>query len=253
MHYQGYLIDLDGTVYRGSERIPGAKECIDFLIENGIPYLFITNNSSNPPEQVAQKLNKMGIQATAEQIITSAYATATYIKRFQDHPRVYVVGEAGLKQTLENNDCIITSEQADIVVVGIDREINYEKIAQASLFIQQGATFLSTNKDPAIPTERGLLPGNGAITAAIRSASGKSPIFIGKPEAIIMEEALRNMNLNREQVLMVGDNYQTDILAGIRSNIDTLMVLTGYSSIDDIQQEIQQPTYIENNLLDWIE
>src|SRR5699024_9500301 len=147
----------------------------------------------------------------------------------------------------------ISDKQADYVVVGLDRTITYEKIATASLLIQKGATFISTNKDPAIPNERGMLPGNGALTAAIEKASGKQPFYIGKPESIIMEMALHRSDLLPNEVLMVRDSYLTDILAGIRSKIDTFMVLTGYSRPEDIDDAIGQPTYIANDLLEWLE
>jgi 4-nitrophenyl phosphatase len=250
--YKGYLIDLDGTMYRGEESIEGAKEFIGHLYEQDLPYLFITNNSSASRAEVAEKLTRMGMKATEKQIVTSAVATANYIKRKQVGASVFVIGERGLRDALTDNGCIITDVQADFVVIGIDRDITYEKLATAGLLIRRGATFISTNKDAAIPTERGLLPGNGALTAVLTYSTGTQPLYIGKPEKWIMEEALELIGLKRKDVVMVGDNYQTDILAGIHANIDTLMVLTGFSSHEDLQKVDVQPTHVIEHLTDWI-
>lgn len=253
MQYKGYLIDLDGTMYRGNEQITGAKEFIDYLNEKKLPYLFITNNSTLTREAVVEKLANFDITTTKDHVLTSAIATANYIKTLNKRARCYVVGEKGLKHAIEEVGLHLTEDHCDYVVVGLDREITYEKIAKANLLIRDGATFISTNKDAAIPTEIGLLPGNGALTAAIAVSSGATPLFIGKPDKIIMEEALKLLTLTRENVLMIGDNYQTDILAGIRAEMDTLMVLTGFSKREDVAELEAQPTYIVENLLEWMQ
>jgi len=253
LRYKGYLIDLDGTIYKGNTPIPGARDFIVYLRSQQIPYLFVTNNSTAKAEDVSDKLNQMDIPADKNQIVTSAVACASYIKSEKKQASVYVIGENGLLDAMQKAGCYISDERADYVVVGLDRTITYEKIATASLLIQKGATFISTNKDPAIPNERGMLPGNGALTAAIEKASGKQPFYIGKPESTIMETALHRLHLLPHEVLMVGDNYLTDISAGIRSNIDTLMVLTGYSRPEDIDDVIGKPTFIAKNLREWLE
>lgn len=250
--YKGYFVDLDGTMYRGNKRIDGAKEFINELRNRGLPYLFITNNSSATQKDVAEKLNQMGIYSKETQIITSAIATAKYIKRQKENAKVYVIGENGLYEALKNEGIEIADTQVDYVVTGIDRDISYEKLAQASLYIQQGATFISTNPDAAIPTERGLLPGNGALTSVLSVCTGVEPIFIGKPKKHIMNEALQIIGLSHEEVLMVGDNYETDILAGIHANIDTLAVLTGFTTKDDVEKVDRKPTYVMNNLVEWL-
>lgn len=252
MDYKGYLIDLDGTMYRGETAIQGAKEFIDSLRSEEAPHLFVTNNSTATAGDVSTKLNRLGIQASSDQIVTSAIACANYIAKQKKDASVYVVGEKGLHEAVKKAGCRMSDERADYVIVGLDRKISYEKIATASLLIQEGAVFISTNKDPAIPDERGLLPGNGAITTAIEVASGKKPFYIGKPEPIIMQTALSQLNLLPHEVIMIGDNYLTDITAGIHSGIDTLMVLTGYSDSDDVDETIGKPTYMTNDLLEWL-
>src|SRR5699024_1629281 len=222
----------------------GTNDFIVYIRSQQITYLFVTNNSTAKAKDVSDKLNQMDIPADKNQIVTSAVACASYIKSEKKQASVYVIGENGLLDAMQKAGCYISDERADYVVVGLDRTITYEKIATASLLIQKGATFISTNKDPAIPNERGMLPGNGALTAAIEKASGKQPFYIGKPESTIMETALHRLHLLPHEVLMVGDNYLTDISAGIRSNIDTLMVLTGYSRPEDIDDVIGKPTFI---------
>lgn len=249
--YKGYLIDLDGTVYRGNEVIESAKPFIAKLNKKDIPYLFVTNNSSKTPTQVIEKLTKMGINTTANHVMTSSLATASYLSREHSDKKVYAIGEQGLFQALKEKFIPVIeheTEQADVVVVGIDRKITYEKLAQACLHIRKGATFLSTNQDAAIPTERGLLPGNGSLTSVLTTATGVQPTFIGKPQPEIITQSLQRLQLPKEDVLMIGDNYHTDILAGIHSDVDTLLVFTGVSQLGDLAHVDQKPTYYAENL-----
>lgn len=251
-NYKGYLVDLDGTMYKGHERIDAAKEFVDFLYEKDIPHLFLTNNSSKTQEDIAKKLVEMDIRATADHIFTSSMASASYIADLNSSGRVFVIGETGLRDALEKKGLTITDENPDFVVVGIDHEITYEKLAKACLFVRNGARFLSTNSDVAIPTERGLLPGNGALTSVITVSTGVEPTFIGKPEPIIMEQALHALGLSNKETLMVGDNYHTDIMAGIQAGVDTLMVFTGITPFEELAKLPDQPTYHVQNLNEWI-
>ncbi|MBH0231037.1 TIGR01457 family HAD-type hydrolase [Halobacillus yeomjeoni] len=250
--YQAYIIDLDGTMYRGTERIEGAKEFVDHLKKNGKPFLYLTNNSSKRPEQIAEKLNNLGVHADSEQVFTSSMATASYISEQKKCADVFVIGEEGLRDAIRQEGHRLVEEKADYVVIGIDREINYEKYVKACLNVRNGAELLSTNGDIAIPTERGMLPGNGAMTSVITVSTGVEPTFIGKPEAIIMNQALNQLGFPKEEALLVGDNYNTDILAGIHAGIDTLMLETGVSTFEEIKGMDKQPTYKSKNLIDWL-
>lgn len=253
-NYKGYLIDLDGTMFRGNEPIDGAKAFIDWLQQKQIPYVFVTNNSSATLAQVAAKLNRMEIAANEDQVITSSKACANYIKNKVKDPLVYMIGEEGLYEALKAKGISITDQDdANVVVIGIDRDINYEKLANAALAVRKGAVFISTNSDVAIPSERGLLPGNGSLTAVISVSTGQEPTFIGKPEPIIINEALNQLDLPKKEIMMVGDNYATDITAGIRAGIDTLMVFTGVTQKEELPNLEIQPTYYVDNLRDWVE
>jgi 4-nitrophenyl phosphatase len=249
--YKGYLIDLDGTMYRGSEEIAEAAGFIDQLREKNIPYLFVTNNSSRTPHQVADKLRAFGIHAEDEQVFTTSMATANFIDEQKVGAAVYVIGEEGLVTALTEKGLELVEEQPDFVVVGIDRSIDYEKLTKACLAVRNGATFISTNADIAIPTERGLQPGNGAITSVVTVSTQVQPIFIGKPESIIIEQALKVLGVPKEEVIMVGDNYDTDILAGMNASMDTLLVHTGVTTKELLKKYEKQPTYVVDTLNEW--
>ncbi|WP_088071335.1 TIGR01457 family HAD-type hydrolase [Gottfriedia luciferensis] len=250
--YKGYLIDLDGTMYRGEEQIEEASLFIKALKEKNIPYLFVTNNSTRRPEQVAEKLNSFNIPTTKEQVFTTSNATANYIKEKKENATVYMIGEEGLEFALEEVGLKITDDNPDFVISGLDRSINYEKLAKACIAVRNGAIFISTNGDIAIPTERGLLPGNGSLTSVIAVSTTVKPIFIGKPESIIMEQALKVLGVPKEETLMIGDYYDTDIMAGINTGIDTLLVHTGVTTKEMLSNYDKQPTYSIDSLEEWI-
>lgn len=249
--YKGYLIDLDGTMYRGSEEIAEAAGFIDELRKRDIPYLFVTNNSSRRPEQVAAKLRELGIHTEDEQVFTTSMATANFIAERKKNASVYVIGEEGIQTALTEKELKLVEDNPDFVVVGIDRSVDYEKFTKACLAVRKGATFISTNGDIAIPTERGLQPGNGALTAVITVSTQVQPLFIGKPEAEIVEQALKVLGIPKEEVIMVGDNYDTDILAGINAGMDTLLVHTGVTTKELLMNYEQQPTYVVDTLAFW--
>lgn len=249
--YDGYLIDLDGTMYRGKEKIEEAVEFVKELAEREIPYLFVTNNSSKTCAQVAEHLLEMGIPATEKHVFTTSVATAKFIADEKENASVYMIGEVGLRDALEKQGFEMKDEDVDYVVVGIDREINYEKLAKACLAVRAGARFISTNGDIALPTERGLMPGNGSITSVVAVSTEVAPIFIGKPESIIVDQALEVIGTRREKTVMVGDNYNTDILAGINANMDTIMVHTGVTSKEQLGSYAKQPTFSIASLNEW--
>ena len=249
--YNGFLIDLDGTMYRGTEVIQEAGDFVNELKARDLPYLFVTNNSSRTPLQVAQKLKDFGIAAEEEQVFTSSLATANYLYEQKQNASIYVIGEEGLQQAIADKGFHPGDEDADFVVIGIDRAITYEKFALACLAVRNGATLISTNADIAIPTERGFMPGNGALTSVISVSTGVKPIFIGKPESIIMEQALKVIGTKKESTLMIGDNYDTDIMAGMNAGLDTLLVHTGITTKETLKEYDRKPTLVLDSLALW--
>lgn len=249
--YKGYLIDLDGTMYRGTEPIEEAVTFVKKLQERNLPYLFVTNNSSKTPDQVAEHLTQFDVPVTKEQVFTTSMATAAFISQEKKDASVYVIGGEGIRQALTEKGMELVTESPDYVVVGLDRDITYEKLALGCLAVRGGAKFISTNGDIAIPTERGLLPGNGSLTSVIAVSTQTDPIFIGKPEAVIMEQALEVLGLPKEEVAMIGDNYDTDITAGINVGMDTVIVHTGVTTKEVLGTMQKQPTFSIPSLSEW--
>lgn len=250
--YDGFLLDLDGTVYRGKEKIPEAVEFVKELKKREHPYLFVTNNSTRTKETVAGQLNSFGIPCTPDNVLTTSMATARYIKNEKEDATVYYIGERGLKQAMEAEGLQYEENDPDYVAFGMDRQITYEKYAKACLAVRKGAKFVSTNPDAALPTEYGLFPGNGSLTSVISVSTGVQPVFIGKPEPIIIDQALKKLGTAKERTLIIGDNYDTDIMAGIRADMDTLIVLTGVTSQQNLQTRTVQPTYALRSLSEWV-
>lgn len=251
--YQGYFIDLDGTVYRGKERIPAAARFIKRLQEHQREILFVTNNSTRSPKEVAANLRiNHDINVTAANVYTSAMATADYLVQHAGQKRrVYVIGERGLKDALLNKGMQLTDQDPDYVVVGLDRNVTYEQFKIATLCIRTGAVFIGTNGDTNLPSEEGMIPSAGALVELVRYATQQEPIMIGKPQKTIVEMALKASGLKKSEVLMVGDNYQTDVQAGINTGVDTLLVYTGLSKPADIEHVETKPTYTVKTLDEW--
>jgi 4-nitrophenyl phosphatase len=254
--YKLFLIDLDGTMYRGTEGISEAAPFIKQLTEKAQDFLFLTNNSSKKPDDVVQHLASFGIETEANKVYTTSTATGQYIQNKKQGARVYMIGEEGLRHALEKSGCQLITDSAEIetcdfVVMGLDRQITYEKVANAALAVRAGATFISTNADKALPSERGLLPGNGSLTSIVSTATGINPIFIGKPESLMIDLILNQEGLMKEDLLMIGDNYETDILAGVNAGIDTAIVFTGFTSEEELKKYEVMPTYQWKHLLEY--
>jgi len=237
---KGVFLDLDGTVYCGSEVIPGAPEFIFRLKREGRRYLFVTNRSNRTPRQIASHLQDCGIPCEPGDIVTSAQATVEYLKE----GRVFYIGEEGLHEAIVCGELEITEEAPDYVVVSLDRHITYEKMEKASRLIRNGARFVATNADRVLYTDSGPSPGTGAIVAAIAAASDAHPVYVGKPETIIIDMALERLGLSRQEVVIIGDNLESDIKAGKNAGIRTILILTGVSSREDLRRATDKPTWV---------
>ncbi len=251
----GFLIDLDGTIYHGEKVISGAQQWIEQLNKEGIPYQFVTNNSSASPEVVAERLRKMGIQATPDQVSTSACAAAAYIAQLKPEAKVFAIGEEGLIEALNDAGLSISGSdntKVDFVVQGIDRSLSYEKVRAAVRFIRAGAQSIMTNPDKLLPGGDGLIPGAGSIGAMIEAAAGIEPTVIGKPSSILMDFAIRRLGRDITEPWMVGDNIATDIAAGLNASCQTILVLTGLTTEDNYdfycEQASCKPHYICKDL-----
>ncbi len=235
------ILDMDGVLWRGDEVLPGGEAFFAFCQQHDIAYAFATNNSTRTVEMYIEKLGGIGISARPEQIITSAVATADYIAReYPVDTPVYVIGGAGIRQALARKGFRENSEQPGLVVVGMDVEVTYEKLKVATLLIRDGAVFIGTNGDRTFPIPEGLAPGNGSILAAIQTATDVKPLVIGKPETAMYDVALRRLQAQAGQTLMVGDRLETDILGGQRASLQTALVLTGITTHEQAAKDTIQ-------------
>lgn len=224
----GFLIDLDGTIYKGNELIPGAKEFVDFLIQEDIPHRFLTNNSSKTPEAISGNLSQLGLDLPSNKIITSAVTTANYLlEKFNKADKVFVIGEKGLISAITSVGFEITENTPRIVVIGLDRNFNYQKLKTAVYAIYNGANFIATNTDPVLLTEDGIIPGTGALVEAVRYETKIDPIIIGKPNKYIFMYAIEDINLDKSRIIMIGDNIKTDIFGANQQDIRSILTLTG--------------------------
>ncbi|MBN2983907.1 HAD-IIA family hydrolase [Cohnella algarum] len=231
------LFDLDGTLYKGDTPIPGADRLIAKMEEIGLPCWFVTNNSTRTPAQVADHLNKMGIPASAGQVVTSAQAAAEYAKRHYPGAPVFLVGEHGIREALREAGLRLLDEadetDARLVVQGIDRALTFDRLTVAVRHLLRGAAFLLTNPDRLLPMGTGLLPGAGSIAALLEAASGTKPTVVGKPSPILMDYALARAGVSAGDAWVIGDNPHTDIAAGKAAGSPTVLVLTGLCSEAD--------------------
>ncbi len=249
------IIDMDGVLWHGNQAIAGLSEFFNTLRDLDIRFILATNNASSTPEQYVSKLAGMGVTVELQEIMTSAMATAMYLAEQTDPAttKVFVIGEDGAIQALLEQGFTLTGlyeikddagNGADIVVCGKDHAINWDKLATATLNIRAGATFIGTNGDTTLPTERGLTHGNGAILAALEAATGVQPVIIGKPEPIMYRQAMTKLGSNLAETIAIGDKLETDILGAIRTGIRSLMVLTGVSTEADLKSSGYQPTWV---------
>lgn len=237
---RGIILDLDGTVYLGSEQVPGAADFVSFLRQQGIRCLFVTNRSNRKPEDVAEHLRGYGIPCGVDDVLTSSQAAVQYLKQGS----AYVIGEEGLTSELLKAGFAITEQRPDYVLVSLDRQFNYDKLKTACNLIARGATFVATNPDKTLKAESGVVPGTGSIVAAVEAGSGVKPLVIGKPERLIMEMSLARMGMAADEVIAVGDNIQTDIPAGARAGMKTVLMLTGVTRSDEVASGPYRPDWV---------
>jgi NagD protein len=246
-----FLIDMDGVLVQGKQIIPGADLFINKLLEQKRKFLLLTNNPVYTPRDLAHRLQETGLQIKEKQIFTSALATAAFLNKQRPDGKAYVLGESGLTQAIHDIGYIITDINPDYVVLGETHAYNFEMIKKAIRLIHnQGARFIATNPDPSGPTESGMVPACGAMAALIEKASGVAPLFIGKPNALMMRTALNYLNVHSENTIMVGDRMDTDIIAGVTSGMDTILVLTGVTNKEDIEKFPYLPTHIKKSVAD---
>ena len=247
---RGYLIDMDGVIYRGGELIPGADEFINRLIREKIPFLFLTNNSQRTRRDVATKLSRMGMPVEEGHVFTCAIATARYLADRKPNGTAFVIGEGGLLTALHKNGYSVVDKSPDYVVVGEGRTVNLEMLETAVQMILDGAKLVATNLDPNCPTNLGTRPGCGATVAYLETAPGTRAMSIGKPSPIMMRVARKQLGLSTSETVMVGDTLETDILGGVQMGYRTILVLTGTTSKADLTKYAYGPDMVVSSIAD---
>lgn len=244
----GFVIDMDGVIYRGSVLIPGAKDFVERLRAGRHRFVFLTNNSEKTPEDLQKKLARLGINVPADCFFTSAMATAKFLNAQRPKGRAYVIGGSGLVKALTQVGYRITDRGPDYVIVGNARTYNYDNIEKAVKLIRQGARLIGTNPDLTGPVEDGVTPACGALVAPIELATGKRTYFIGKPNPLMMRMALRYLNVRSSQAYMVGDRMDTDMEAGLEAGMRTILVLSGVTTRKEINRFAYRPHFVYENV-----
>jgi 4-nitrophenyl phosphatase len=248
---EALIVDMDGVLWRDRAMLPGVAEFFASLTAWGLPFVIATNNATSSASVIQDRLQTSGVALTEAQVITSAQAAATFLQQ-QVGPgtAVFVVGESGLRLAVSEAGMRIVdrADEAEVVVAGLERGLSWDSLAEATLAIRAGALFVATNTDATFPSERGLLPGAGALIAALQTASGVSPVVIGKPEPRLFLAAVDRLATPPDRTLVVGDRVETDILGARRGGLPSALVLTGVTRRQDLAQSAVQPDWVFDDL-----
>ncbi len=247
---KAFIIDMDGVLVHGSKIIPGADAFIRQLRIERRKFLILTNNPIFTTRDLAHRLQSIGLDIPQKQIFTSALATAIFLQNQRPNGKAFVIGEVGLTEAIHAIGYIMTDKDPDYVVLGETISYNIDQITTAIRLISEGARFIATNPDPSGPSESGLVPACGAMAALIEKASGVSPFFVGKPNALMMRTALNYLGSHSENTVMVGDRMDTDVVSGINSGLDTILVLSGVTKKEDLDNYPFLPRYVYNSVAD---
>lgn len=243
-----FILDLDGTVYLGNTLLEGSIEFLRILDENNIKFKFFTNNSSKNAKFYINKITNMGYDVKNNMMMISNEIIIDHIKKELPNRRVFVLGNEYLKKDFIDSNINVVEENADVVVVGFDTSLAYKNVSKACDFIRKGAIFLGVNPDFNCPIENGFMPDCGSICSMITASTGVTPVFFGKPSSYTLKYILNDMGLKEEEVAFVGDRLYTDIAIGKGNNLVTILVLSGETRIEDLNESNIQPTLIFNSL-----
>ncbi len=246
-----FLLDMDGTIYLDNDLFDGTLDFLSAVKSSGGKYLFVTNNSSKSTDAYVEKLAKIGIESSKDDFLTSTDATCLYLKRYEGK-KFYVSGTKSFEEQLKNSGVITTTDIEDDVfgiVMGNDTELTFKKLDDVSrLLTERDLVYIATNPDWVCPTSYGYVPDCGSIADIIKRATGKSPVFIGKPKPEMLLLAMEKFGYSKEETVMIGDRVYTDIASGYNAGVDTILVLSGESTCEDAQASDTKPTYIMKDI-----
>ena len=252
LNKKGFISDMDGVIYHGNRILPGVADFVNWMIDNNKKFVFLTNSPERTPHELSMKLERMGLSVSADHFYTSAMATAAFLSSQSPGCTAYVIGEAALAKALYDHGIYMNDVNPDYVVVGETRTYSFEKIEKAIELVNRGAKLIGTNPDITGPTERGVMPATGSLIAPIEIATEKKAYFVGKPNPLMLRHGLRKLDCHSEEIAFIGDRMDTDIIAGIESNIDTVLVLSGVTAVEDIDRFPYRPKYVMNGVGDML-
>lgn len=245
---KNFLIDMDGVLIHGTELVPGANNFIQSLIDDNRKFLILTNNPLYTTRDLSHRLQMTGLNISQEQIYTSAMATANFLAKQRPEGTAFVIGETGLTEAIHAVGYVQTEIKPDYVVLGETNTYSFDQVTKAIRLIADGARFVATNPDPIGPTEAGIVPACGSMAALIERATGKSPIYIGKPNPLMMRSALNYLGVHSEDSIMIGDRMDTDVLSGLSAGMETVLVLSGLTNLEMTGNYPYRPNYIFNSV-----
>ena len=243
-----FISDMDGVVYHGNHLLPGAAEFIRLLEERQLRYLFLTNSSERTPRELAEKLSRLGVTVAPEHFYTSALATADFLSRQKPGCSVFAVGEAGLANALYEKGISMNDVDPDYVVIGETRTYSFERLEKAVRLVLKGARLIGTNPDLTGPTENGIVPATGSLIAPVELSTGCKAYFVGKPNPFMMRRAVKRLNAMSRETVIIGDRMDTDIIAGVEAEVDTVLVLSGVTKKEDLPRFAYTPKYVMSGL-----
>ena len=241
---KGFLCDMDGVIYHGNHLLSGTVDFVDWLNRENKKFLFLTNSSERSPKELQQKLARLGLEVDESHFYTSALATAAFVKNQAPGCTAYVIGEAGLFNALYDAGIMMNDVNPDYVIIGETKNYNYQNILRAVKLIQNGAKLIGTNTDLTGPTEDGIVPACRALVAPVELTTGRHAYYVGKPNPFMMRNGKKILDCRTAEMAIIGDRMDTDIIAGIESEMDTILVLSGVSTRENIKNFSYSPTYI---------
>ena len=241
---KGFICDMDGVIYRGNILLPGVKDFVSWMLRENKEFLFLTNSSQRSPRELRQKLMRMGLDISEDHFYTSALATAAFLKKQMPGCTAYVIGDAGLMNALYDAGITMNDVDPDYVIVGECASYNYDMISKAVSLVLRGARLIATNSDLTGPAEEGVTPACRSLVAPVELCTGKQAYFLGKPNPLMMRTGLKLLGVHSEEAVMIGDRMDTDIIAGMETGLDTVLVLSGCTSVKDVESFPYRPTYI---------
>ncbi|MGC8462926.1 MAG: HAD-IIA family hydrolase [Acidimicrobiales bacterium] len=248
-----WLCDMDGVLVHEGERVPGADRFVDALSTSGRRFLVLTNNSMYTPRDLAARLAVAGLRIPESSLWTSALATARFLDSQRPRGTAYVIGEAGLTTALHDIGYVLTDRTPDYVVLGETRSYSFSAITTAIRLIEAGSRFIATNPDPTGPSALGLLPACGSVAALVTRATGVDPYFVGKPNPLMVREGLNTLGAHSETTVIVGDRMDTDIVAGIEAGLETILVLSGMTAVEEIDRFPYRPSRVVASVADLVD